>query len=163
MTRKGIKTVALVILLGLTFQTATSATLAPVQRIDVVNMLWNPSATGGAAGLTPTSVVVTFNNGGSRPCFTSTLLFQAGVTVLAGTGQPCVAPVTTITVTPVAGPAGLTYAALTGVSINSAYYSSQYIVTNQTAPVFDTTNGAVATIGAAQVVVQGQYAETRYQ
>ncbi len=163
MTRKGIKTVALVFLLGLTFQTATSATLAPIQRIDVVNMLWNPGGTGGVAGLTPTSVVVAFNNGGSRPCFTSTLLFQAGVTVLAGTGQPCVAPVTTITVTPVAGPAGLAYAALSPISINGAYYTNQYIITNQTAPVFDTTNGAVATPGAAQVVIQGQYAETRVQ
>lgn len=158
MNRHGIKTVALIFLMVVSSQVQA---LAPIQRIDVVNMLWNPNGTGSVAGLTPTSVVVAFNNGGSRPCFSSTLLFQAGVTVLAGTGQPCVAAITTVTVTPVAGPGGLVYAAPSPISITGSYYSNQLIITNLTDPVFDTTNGAVATPGAAQVIIQGQYAETR--
>ena len=160
MSGKMIK-IAVLFFFVLTAQSQVLALAAPIQRIDVVNMLWNPGGTGGAAGMTPTSVIVAFNNGGSRACFTSTLLFQAGVTVLAGTGQPCVAAITSVTVTPVAGPAGLVYAAPSAVSINGSYYTNQLIISNQTAPVFDTTNGAVATPGAVQVVIQGQYAETK--
>ncbi len=129
---------------------------APIQRIDVVNMLWNQNGTGGAAGLSPTSVVVAFQNGGAKPCFTTTLAFQGATTVLAGTGQACVAAVTSVDVTPVAGPAGTVYATPASVAITSTFYATQVIINNKTDPIFDATNGAVKTQGVAQATVQGQ-------
>lgn len=132
----------------------------PVQRIDVVNMLWNPNGTAGAQGLSPTSVVVAFNNGGAKPCFTTTLAFQGSTTVLAGTGQACVAKVTTVTFTPVAGPAGTVYATPgSATNINGAFFTTQLIVGNGTDPQFDATNGAVKTQGVISVTSQGQFAQ----
>ena len=129
---------------------------APIQRIDVVNMLWNQNATAAAPGLTPTSVLVAFHNGGGTPCFTTTLAFQGSTTVLAGTGQTCVAAITTVSVTPVAGPAGTVFATPSAVAITSTYYASQIIVNNKTDPIFDATNGAIKTQGVVQATVQGQ-------
>jgi hypothetical protein len=130
---------------------------APIQRIDIVNLLWNENATNAVPGLSPTSVLVAFNNGSTKPCFTTTLAFQGAATVLAGSGQACVAAVTSVTITPVAGPAGTVYAAPADTSINGAYYATQMIINDKTDPVFDSTNGAVKTQGTVQVSSQGQY------
>jgi hypothetical protein len=109
----------------------------PVQRIDVVNMLWNPNSTGGAAGLTPTSVVVAFDNGGAKPCYSTTLAFEGAATVLAGTGLPCATAIASVSVTPVAGPAGAVYAAPTAYATDPNFYASQLVLTNATSPVFE--------------------------
>lgn len=132
---------------------------SPIQRIDVVNMLWNPNGTGGVPGLTPTSIVVAFNNGGSRACVTTTLAFQGATTVLAGTGQACTAAITSVSITPIAGPAGTVYAAPADIPITNSYYATQIIINNKTDPIFDATNGAVKTAGAVQATVQGQFAQ----
>ena len=127
-----------------------------IQQISITNMLWNPNGTGGAAGLTQTSVVAAFNNGGSHPCYTTTLAFQGFINVQVGTGQACVAAVTSVSLTPVAGPAGTVYAAPSDVSINGLYFTNQIITDDNTDPVFDTTNGAVKTQGTVHVAYQGQ-------
>jgi hypothetical protein len=139
---------------------ASSLTFAanPIQRIDVVNMLWNPNGTSGVAGLSPTSVIVAFNNGGVKPCSTTTLAFQGAVTVLAGTGQACVAAITSVTITPVAGPAGTVYSALPDTPITSSHYTTQIMINNKIDPIFDSTNGAIKTQGVAQTIAQGQLA-----
>jgi len=129
-----------------------------LQRIDVVNMLWNPHSTGAAPGLSPTSVVVAFANGGAKPCFTTTLAFEGATTVLSGPGQACVAAVTSVTITPVTGPAGQVFATPSGpTNIDGSYYATQMIITDSTDPVFDSTNGAVKTAGVLSVTSQGQY------
>lgn len=129
---------------------------APIQRIDVVNMLWNQNGTGATPGITPTAIIVSFNNGGLKPCFTITLPFQGSTTVFAGPGQICINAITSVNFAAVAGPAGTVYSAPTPLNINGAYYSSQIIVNDATDPVFDTTNGAVQTQGTMGFVTQGQ-------
>lgn len=131
----------------------------PLQRIDVVNLLWNSNASNGVQGLTPTSVLVAFNNGGTKPCFSTTLLFQGSTTLLSGTGQPCSTAVTSITFTPVSGPAGLVYAAPAAYTVNTAYFGTQLYLSNGTDPIFDTTNGAVRSQGSVAVTAQGQFAQ----
>ena len=136
-----------------------NVTVTPIQQISVTNMLWNANGTGGAPGMTQTSVVVAFNNGGSHPCYTTTLAFEGYYNLSVGTGLSCVAAVTSVSFTPVAGPAGAVYTAPTNTSINGSYYTSQLIVSDNTDPVFDTTNGAVNTAGTVAVSYQGQFSQ----
>ncbi len=128
---------------------------APIQQITVTNMLWNSNATGGVQGLTPTSVTVAFNNGGAKPCFTTTLAFEGLTNVTVGSGQLCGAAVTSVTITPVAGPAGTVYATPSPASINGSYFATQILLGDGTDPVFDTTNGLVKTQGVVNVTMQG--------
>lgn len=120
---------------------------APIQRIDVVNLLWNNTA-GGDGGLTNTSVTVAFNNGGVKPCFTTTLPFQGAITVSAGIGQACVAPINDIAITPLAGPIGLVYQAPASAAITTSYYSTQLVIEQFTAPIFDPTNATLLSPGS---------------
>ena len=130
----------------------------PNQRVDVVNMLWNPNATNGVPGVTQTQVNVAFNNGGAKACQNANLLFEGAVTVLSGVGQVCVAPITSVTVTPIAGPVGLVFAAPgSNFPITSTYYASQFIVTDGGDPLFDATNGTVKTAGTIALTSQGQF------
>ncbi|CEG56356.1 hypothetical protein [Legionella fallonii] len=125
---------------------------APMQRIDVVNLLWN-SAVGGNGGLTNTAVTLSFYNGASKPCFTTTLQFQGAVTVWSGVGQNCVAPVTDIAITPIAGPIGLVYQAPADSIISTSYYSTQLVVGQFTAPVFDPTNATLMAPGTVLATI----------
>ena len=125
---------------------------APIQRVDVVNLLWN-SAAGGNGGLTNTTVTVAFNNGGVKPCFTTTLPFQGAITVLAGIGQACVAPVNDIAITPLAGPIGLVYQAPADATITTTYYSTQIVIGQFTAPVFDPTNATLLSPGTVLATI----------
>lgn len=124
-----------------------------LQQIYILNTLWNQNATGGVRGLTPTSVVVAFNNGGSKPCYTTTLAFNQATTILVGTGEACVAEVLTVSITPVAGPAGMVYATPTPVTLNGSYYSTEITLTDNADPIFDTTNGAVHAQGSVQAAM----------
>lgn len=135
-------------------QLTKSGTASPIQEITVSNMLWNQNATGGLPGLTPSSIVVAFKNGGAKPCYSTTLAYKSAITILVGTGQPCVAAVTTISVTPVMGPAGTVYAVPSDIVVNGIYYMNQILISNGTDPLFDTTNGTVKTQGAVQATVQ---------
>jgi hypothetical protein len=143
-------------LLAVTTTTSLFAAPTPTQQIDVVNMLWNTNATSGAAELTQTSVIVAFNNGGAKPCATSVVAFQGVTTVLAGAGQACVAPITSISLTPVTGPAGLIYSAPADTTISGTLYATQIIVDGKTDPVFNATNGSVTTPGTVQVTQQNK-------
>lgn len=116
---------------------------APIQRIDVVNLLSN------GGGVTQTSVVVAFANEGSLPCFTATLAFRGTITVWAGTGQACVNPITDVTITPIAASSEVpvVYEPPPLVSINATLYSTQLLINQNTAPIFDTTNGTLIATG----------------
>ncbi len=137
------------------FADAQISKSSSIQEITITNTLWNEHATGGAAGLTKTSIIAAFNNGGNTPCFTTTLAFDGSTTIQVGIGQPCVAAVTSIAITPVAGPAGTVYAAPANVTIDGSNFATQIVVADGTDPVFDTTNGAVKTQGVILVTSQG--------
>jgi hypothetical protein len=130
--------------------------VSTIQQINVTNVLWNPNGTAGAPGMTQTSVLVSFHNGGAKPCFTTTLAYDGMTTVLVGSGQACVAAVTSVSFAPVAGPSGNVYAAPTDVTIDGSYFVTQMLIDNGTDPVFDTTNGLIKTQGVVQVTSQGQ-------
>jgi hypothetical protein len=136
----------------------SSAFSAPIQQVNVTNMLWNANATSGVPGITPTSIVANFYNGGTKPCFTITIAFKGSTTVQAGTGLPCVTAITSVSFTPVAGPVGAVYTTPPDTAINGSYYTTQLIVQNGTDPVFDTTNGAVKTEGVVSISSHGQLA-----
>lgn len=120
---------------------------APIQRIDVVNMLWN-SAGGGSGGLTPTPVTIAFQNGGARPCFTTTLRFLGTATVWVGIGQPCVTAVTSAVITP-SGTNPVYSAPEAPTVINGTLYSTQITISQALAPTFDPDSGLLLTEGTA--------------
>ncbi len=124
---------------------------APIQRIDITNLLWN-SVIGGNGGATKISVKVDFENGGSVPCFTKTLPFQASVTVWADPSQPCTKAITSISVTPLDSEAGIgtVYLPPPSILINSSLYLAQITIIQNTAPVFDLFNGSLISSGTAR-------------
>ena len=116
----------------------------------MVNLLSNNG------GITSTAVVVAFENGGSAPCFTTTLAFQGAITVWAGIGQACVTTVTSITITPVAGLGGMIYEPPNDLTINGLLYSTQIVISQNTAPVFDVSNGSLISSGTVLATIQSQ-------
>jgi hypothetical protein len=140
------------ILLGLV-STPLLAANAPIQRVDLVNML-------GAGGATPTSILVTFNTDtGTLPCVSKTLAYQDAITVWAGIGQACITPVTSITVTPVAGSNGVSIydTPIAPTYLSSSFYSTQITISQNTAPVFDSGNGSLISTGTLQVTTTSHW------
>jgi hypothetical protein len=128
----------------------------PIQRIDVANLLSN--TTGGASGASVTSVVVDFLNGGATPCFTTTLAFQGTVSIWAGIGQTCIAPITSIAITPLPSALGLIYdTPASPFTINGSFYSAQITIIQGTAPTFDPNNGALVSTGALQTTMVSHF------
>jgi hypothetical protein len=126
---------------------------APIQRVDVVNML-------GVAGGSATSVVVSFYNGVSTPCYTKTLAYLGAITVWAGVGQVCVSPITSVNVTPVVGSSGAIYETpASPTNISGTQYSTQITISQNTSPVFDPTNGSLLLPGTIQAVTVTNLAE----
>lgn len=126
---------------------------APIQRIDVVNILGNSSG-----GVTETPVVLSFDNGGSAPCFTTTLAFQGATTLWAGIGQSCVSAVTSLTVTPIAGSgSGTVYVAPPISTINNTFYSAQITIAQNTPPQFDPSDGSITTAGTVLVTTVSHF------
>lgn len=127
---------------------------APIQRIDVVNLLSN------GGGVTQTSVVVAFGNEGALPCFSTTLAFQGAITVWAGTGQSCVSPITNVTVTPLAASSDVpvVYEPPPPITVNATLYSTQILINQNTSPIFDTTNGTLITTGTVLTTTLSQLA-----
>lgn len=123
-----------------------AAVNSPIQRIDVVNSLWN-----GTGVLTQTAVIISFNNGGAEPCFTTTLAYQASATLWAGAGQACTTAVTSATITPVNSIFDGLYQIPASTLINSNRYLTQMIINQNTAPVFSTNDGSITTAGTVQV------------
>lgn len=123
---------------------------APIQRLDIVNLLWNDVAA--IPGITDTAVQISFYNGESVPCLTTTLAFQAAMTLWVGIGQTCVKPIHEITVTPVANPEVIYDPAVTS-TISSGYYATQVTVSQNSPPVFDPTNGAVLAAGSLKTTL----------
>lgn len=128
------------------FNQVVAAANAPIQRVDVVNML--------GSGAAATAVVVSFNNGVATPCFTKTLAYLGDITVWAGTGQACVTPISSVTIAPVAGTAGAIYdTPMMPTLISNTLYSTQIKISEHAAPVFDPTNGSLLMTGTLQAVV----------
>lgn len=129
---------------------------SPVQRIDVANLLWN-NVIGGNGGSTKVAVIADFANGGSIPCFSTTLASQGSITVWAGQGQPCTTAITSVTITPLDSPSGLgtVYQAPPDTPINTSLYSTQLSVIQNTAPVFDPENGALISPGTSTTTTVG--------
>lgn len=125
---------------------------APIQRIDITNWLWN-HVIGGNGGATKTSVKIVFENGGAVPCFTTILPFQSSLTVWAGLSQSCVAAITSVTFFPMDSSLGTVYLPPDNtIHLDASLYYAQLTVIQNTAPVFDSSNGSIASPGIAQVV-----------
>lgn len=123
-----------------------AAANAPIQRVEVVNML--------GSGAAATAVVVSFNNGVSTPCLTKTLAYLGDITVWAGTGQACVTPITSVTIAPIAGTAGVIYdTPMMPTLISNTLYSTQIKISEHAAPVFDPTSGSLLTSGTLQAII----------
>jgi hypothetical protein len=123
-----------------------AAANAPIQRVDVANML--------GSGGSVTAVVVSFSNGVSTPCFTKTLAYLGEITVWAGTGQVCVTPITSVTISPVAGSGGAMYdTPVAPISVSNTLYSTQIKISENTPPIFDSSNGSLLMAGTLQAVV----------
>jgi hypothetical protein len=119
---------------------------APIQRIDVANLL----GSGGSA----TSVVVSFSNGVSTPCYTKTLPYSGALTLWVGVGQVCVTPVTTVTIAPVTRVGGSIYETPSvPTNLTGTLYSSQISIYENTPPQFDPTNGSLLIAGTIQATV----------
>jgi|GEM_PF-4935737 len=137
-------------ILAMAMSATVCAASAPIQRIDVSNLL--SSGGSGSGDATLTAVEISFDNGGATPCYTTTLAFSGTVTVYAGADEACVAPIQWITVTPIAGPVGLVYEApLYPTVIDKEFYLAQLVVTQDTPPTFDPFNGALVSPGTATV------------
>jgi hypothetical protein len=123
---------------------------APIQRIDIVNLLWNDVA--GVPGSTDTPILIAFYNGGTIPCYTTTVPFRAAITVWAGIGQACITPVSDLTITPVANPV-VTYAPAVIATLSGGYYVTELTVSQNSPPLFDPSNGAVLAPGTAKTTL----------
>lgn len=140
----------------------TNASAGLLQQIQIANMLYNQDATGSNPGMSTTAVLVKgFTNGASTACFTATIGYQGSISFATGTGQTCTTAVTTVTFTPVATAiVGIAYTAPATVTLNNSF--TQQLLIEQTpmsgstsyGPVFDTTNGTVATPGTITIDVQ---------
>ena len=74
---------------------AQAAATAPIQRIDVINLI----GTAAAPTLQSPAVVKFYVSGGSAPCYTATLPYEGSATFFAGTGLACSAAVASMVVT----------------------------------------------------------------
>lgn len=129
-----------------------AATSIPIQRIDIANIV-----TTGAVG---SSIMLAFNNNDIAPCATSVLAFQDMTTIWAGSGQACSTAITSITIIPIDAETSIGAIYLTPatpVMINERAYSTRLIITQNTAPVFDSINGALVTPGTIQTGVSSQF------
>lgn len=120
---------------------------APIQRIDVVNML--------GSGGSVSSVVVSFSTGVATPCVTKTLPYLGAMTVWAGTGQACTTPITSVIITPVVVSGNAIYGTTPVLtSVNNTLYSTLITINQATAPAFDPSNGALLIPGTLQALVE---------
>lgn len=124
---------------------------APIQRIDVTNLLWNTTSS-----KTQTAVVLTFDNGGSAPCFTTSLNFQGTMTLLAGADYACNTPIKSVTITPSMGTIGMIYDGPITNIISSGFYLTQINISQNTSPVFDPSNGAIDSTGTMRLTTTTQ-------
>jgi hypothetical protein len=146
------------------------STAATVKTIQVYNNLYNQAATGGVSGMTPSNVTAQFFNGATM-CDSVAVTFRNSISEIVGTGanQKC-ADVTVVKI--VAGLSSVNTALqvynTTAVSVNitAADYEHSIIVQDlgtgvtgtaasdgSIAPVFDTTNGTLTTLGTPGTLI----------
>lgn len=128
-----------------------------LQIIQIVNYVANTGISN--TGMTPTSVTVQFHDDSSgKPCWTTTLIYLADFTLRAGPGQSCTNIVDHLVVTPIPVATLLTtYAGPYTVNLDITKYAHQITLVQNTAPVFDTASGLVATPGTLSADIQDQF------
>lgn len=137
---------------------SNAETTGYLQIIQLVNYLSNTTIPN--SGMTPTSVTLQFfEDGASKACWTTTLAYQTDFTIHSGVGQNCTKQITTISVTPIMVASLLqTYNGPYTITVDTTKYALQMTILQDTAPIFDTASGLVATPGTIKVQVQGQNA-----
>lgn len=128
-----------------------------LQVIQIVNFVANTGIA--STGMTPTSVTVQFfDDSSGKPCWTTTLVYLGDFTLRAGPGQSCSSIVDHMIITPIPVATLLhTYAGPYTVNLDITKYSHQVTLVQDTAPVFDTASGLVATPGTIIADIQDQY------
>lgn len=127
------------------------------QSIQVVNLLANTLLPD--PGMTPTSVLIRYYNGGSEPCWSNTLSYQDDVTIHAGPTQGCLNKVFKVTITPMLVAGKLeTYQGPITVDIDTTKYANQITIHQERAPVFDIQSGLVSSPGTIKAKIQAQFA-----
>lgn len=150
------KALALAIALLGASSAVQAATAAPVQRIDIVNLLAHSKAT---PGVTASPVTVKFyTNGSSAACSTATLPYDGAVTLFAGTGLACTTAITNISVTVLAGSGNvIVYNDYPSTALTATgKYSTQIEIIEATsgAPTFNSSVGSVTTKGTMSLTQQ---------
>lgn len=122
------------------------------QSIHIVNLLANTGLSD--SGMTATPVIVKYYNGGSNPCWTTTLNFHQDTSAHAGPGLGCVAKINQVVIMPLVVADKLkTYTGPSTVSIDTSKYSTHLTIIQSQAPVFDSQSGLVANSGSINIQV----------
>lgn len=122
------------------------------QSIQIINLLANINLSD--PGMTPTSVIIKYYNGGSNPCWASALNYQEDTTVHAGPWLGCIEKINEIVIDPVLVANKLkTYENQLRVSINGDKYSHQLTIMQEQPPTFDIKTGLVARPGTMLVKI----------
>lgn len=125
------------------------------QSIQVVNLLANHTLSD--TGMTPTGVLIKYFNGGSSPCWSTTLNYQNDATIHAGPTQGCQAKVNMIEIMPLLVADKLkTYQGPIKINIDTSKFASQITIIQEQGPLFDIKTGLVTTPGTFQTRVQAQ-------
>ena len=145
-------------------------TAGTVKMIQVFNNLYNQAATGGVAGLTPSSITAQFYNGATM-CDSVVVTFRSTISEIIGTGsnQKCT-DVTSVNIVPgfSAICTTLQVYSTTPVTVNVTATDFEHSIIVQDlgtgitgtpavdgsiAPVFNTTNGTAATLGTPGYII----------
>jgi hypothetical protein len=143
------KAMIMLVFTASTFASGLTKPTPPIQRIDIVNMLWNTTA--GSAGATKTAVTIDLSIDGINPCLSMTLPVLSTTTVLAGTGESCSTSVKFVQITPIAGASGVVYATPSALTLAPEKFSAQLIITEGTAPIFHPANGTILSQGTVTI------------
>lgn len=122
---------------------------SPIQRLDISNVLSSSNES------SETPISLNFKSNSFASCYSVTLMSPSVISVYAGPGLPCVTPITTVSITPLATPGGLgvIFQAPNDLNINSGLYYSQVTMSENSPPVFDPNNGSVLIPGTILVTV----------
>lgn len=152
------------VLIGMLIAMATTTVLARplnldsnyTQAIHVMNLAANMDLSN--VGMTPTTIIVKYFNGGRDACWWDKLDYQQDITIHAGPTQGCVDKVTRVTIEPVAVLDKLqVYDNMLTVTIDPMNFSNQLVVKQEKAPLFNKDNGLVLEPGKIKVNVVTAY------
>ena len=125
------------------------------QVISINNALANKP---NEASATRTAINIEYFNGGANSCWQNILQFGEGVTIHAGPTQGCIAKVTRVVISPIAGKSKI-YEGTVNVYLDLNKFSNMITVKQDRAPIFNRDTGMVDTPGS---VTTGIYTTLRY-